>query len=405
MYMASITDKIELFINELMNNSNSIQIKRNELANLFNCAPSQINYVLMTRFTIDRGYYIDSKKGGISHSLKDIEEEYLEKYKKIPNEPENIIIETENQENIDILKNTEELKYYNEYGAFSADGKEYLIKANKENRLPTVWSHIMANKKFGTLVTESMGGYTWYKNSRLNRVTAWENQPNFDIPSEIIYLKDQETKKVWSLGLNPMPDNKNYNVVYGFGYTKFIHKSDGIEQELEVFVPKEDSVKIQILKLKNMNLNRKKLKIVYYMKPVLGEDELKSNGYIDLKYDKNNNIICAQNLYNSEFKNNVIYVSNSEKMLSYTGDKNFFLGNGNISNPDGLKKSSLNNENSLGKKPCIAYEIEVEIDSLSEKEIVFLLGAEDAVIDSKNIAYKYSKIQNCKQELENVKSY
>ena len=64
MYMASITDKIELFINELMNNSNSIQIKRNELANLFNCAPSQINYVLMTRFTIDRGYYIDSKKGG-----------------------------------------------------------------------------------------------------------------------------------------------------------------------------------------------------------------------------------------------------------------------------------------------------------------------------------------------------
>lgn len=64
MYMASITDKIEIFIKELMDNSNSIQIKRNELANLFNCAPSQINYVLMTRFTIDRGYYIDSKKGG-----------------------------------------------------------------------------------------------------------------------------------------------------------------------------------------------------------------------------------------------------------------------------------------------------------------------------------------------------
>ena len=92
-------------------------------------------------------------------------------------------------------------------------------------------------------------------------------------------------------------------------------------------------------------------------------------------------------------------------MQSYTGDKNFFFGNGNISNPDGLKKSSLNNENSLGKKPCIAYEIEIELDSLSEKEIVFLLGAEEMVIDSKNIAYKYSKIQNCKQELENVKSY
>lgn len=348
---------------------------------------------------------IDSSKGGLENALKDLEEEYLEKYKSIGNESENILIETENTDNIDILQNTESLKYYNEYGAFLEDGKEYLIKTNRENRLPTVWSHIMANEKFGTLVTENMGGYTWYKNCRLNRITSWENRPEFDIPSEIIYLKDLETKKAWSLGLNPMPDDKNYNVVYGFGYTKYIHKSDGIEQELEVFVPKEDSVKIGILKLKNMNLNRKKLRILYYMKPVLGEDELKTNGYINLNYDKNNNIICAQNLYNSDFKNDVIYVSNSEKIKSYTGDKKFFLGNGNLSNPDAIRKPNLNNENSLGKKPCIAYEIEVEIESLSEKEIIFTLGAEESIIDSKNIAYKYSKIQNCRQELENVKNH
>ena len=391
-------------IEEVILNSQLSYLK-NIRGGIFQLNKNEISKEDMNLLQFIAGIIIDAKKGGLNNSLKDIEEEYLEKYKKIPNEPESIIIEPENQENIDILQNTQDLKYYNEYGAFSADGKEYLIRTNKENRLPTVWSHIMANQKFGTLVTENMGGYTWYKNSRLNRVTSWENQPNYDIPSEIIYLKDQETKKVWSLGLNPMPDNKNYNVIYGFGYAKFIHKSDGIEQELKVFVPKEDSVKIQILKLKNMNLSRKKIKIIYYMKPVLGEDELKSNGYINLKYDKNNNIICSQNLYNSEFKNDIIYVSNSEKIKSYTGDKNFFLGNGNISNPDGVKKSSLNNENSLGKKPCVAYEIEVELDSLSEKEIVFLLGAEESIIDSKNISYKYSKIQNCKQELENVKTY
>lgn len=316
---------------------------------------------------------IEGNKGGLENAIKDLEEEYLEKYKSVGNEVENIIIDSENTENIDILQDKEKLKYYNEYGAFSTDGKEYLIKANKENRLPTVWSHIMANEKFGTLVTENMGGYTWYKNSRLNRITSWENQPDFDIPSEAIYLKDMETKKAWSLGLNPMPDDKNYNVIYGFGYTKYIHKSDGIEQELQIFVPKEDSLKVAILKLKNMNLNRKKLRILYYMKPVLGEDEIKTDGYINLNFDKNNNIICAQNLYNTDFKNDIIYVSNSEKINSYTGDKKFFFGNGNISNPDSLKKVSLNNENSLGKKPCIAYEIEVEIESLSEKEIVFTL--------------------------------
>lgn len=62
--MASMTDMIEEFIKNLMEENNIIQIQRNELATLFNCAPSQINYVLTTRFTIDKGYYIESKKGG-----------------------------------------------------------------------------------------------------------------------------------------------------------------------------------------------------------------------------------------------------------------------------------------------------------------------------------------------------
>jgi len=349
---------------------------------------------------------IEANKGGIKNTIKDIEEEYLEKYKRIENEPENSIIEIENKNtSIDILENSEKHKYYNEYGAFSEDGKEYKIKINKNNRLPTVWSHILANEKFGTLVTESMGGYTWYKNSRLNRVTNWQNQPNLDIPSEIIYIKDLDNKKVWTLGLNPMPDDENYNVMYGFGYARYIHKSDEIEQELDVFVPQNDSIKIQILKLKNTSLNRKRIKLVYYAKPVLGEDDIKTNEYINLNYDKNNNILCAKNLYNQDFKNDIIYVSNSEEIRTYTGDKEFFIGKGDIAYPDALKKNKLNNENSLGKKPCIAYEIEVELESMSEKEIVFTLGAEESLIESKNISYKYNKVQNCRQELEKVKNY
>ena len=61
-------------------------------------------------------------------------------------------------------------------------------------------------------------------------------------------------KKIWSLGLNPMPDNRNYNIIYGFGYCKYIHKSDGIEQTLEMFVPTKDSCKVQILTLNNKKL-------------------------------------------------------------------------------------------------------------------------------------------------------
>lgn len=64
--MARLSDIIEQFIKELVENNeeNELQIQRNELANYFSCAPSQINYVLTTRFTIDKGYYIESKRGG-----------------------------------------------------------------------------------------------------------------------------------------------------------------------------------------------------------------------------------------------------------------------------------------------------------------------------------------------------
>ncbi|MEI3395790.1 MAG: hypothetical protein V8R82_08965 [Clostridia bacterium] len=391
-------------IENLVLNSQMSYLK-NSRGGIFEISKNEISKQDYNLLNFVANIVIDASKGGIKNAIKELEENYLEKYKEVGNEIINNTIEIPNNEDIDILQDIQKLKYYNEYGAFSEDGKEYLIKVNSEKRLPTVWSNIMANEKFGTLVTESMGGYSWHKNSRLNRVTSWQNQATYDIPSEIIYIKDNETKKAWSLGLNPMPDDKNYNVVYGFGYSKYIHKSDGLEQELEIFVPKEDGVKVEILRLKNTTLNRKKLKIIYYMKPVLGEDEIKTNGYINLKYDINNNIICAQNLYNNDFPNDIIYVSNSEKILSYTGDKNFFIGNGNISNPDSLKMTSLNNENCLGKDACIAYEIEVDIDSLSEKEIVFTLGSEESLIESKNMAYKYSKIQNCKQELENVKNY
>jgi transcriptional regulator of stress and heat shock response len=64
--MIRLSDIIEEFIKDLLksNDENEIQIQRNELASHFSCAPSQINYVLTTRFTKDKGYYIESKRGG-----------------------------------------------------------------------------------------------------------------------------------------------------------------------------------------------------------------------------------------------------------------------------------------------------------------------------------------------------
>ncbi len=345
---------------------------------------------------------IDSHKGDLEHVIKDLEDEYLQSLSKMEDRVFEAQVVDEKQEQENILKDKEDLKYYNEYGAFSADGKEYLICVNKNNRTPTVWSHIMANEKFGTVVTENMGGYTWYKNSRLNRFTSWHNKAFLDIPSEIIYMQDEQNGKTWSLGLNPMPDENNYNVIYGFGYAKYIHKSNDINQEMDVFVPTEDPVKISILKLSNTSPLKKKLKLVYYLKPVLGEDEIRTNGYINLEFNKNANLIEVKNLYENEFEN-YCFVSSSEKIESFTGDNKFFLGRGGLVNPDSLKKYRLNNDTGLGKNSCIAVQIELEIEAMSSKELVLSIGEEESVTDLKNMAYKYGKVSNCRQELENVK--
>ena len=62
--MANISDIIESFLLETLGDNDTLNISRNELANYFACAPSQINYVLSTRFTPDRGYLIESRRGG-----------------------------------------------------------------------------------------------------------------------------------------------------------------------------------------------------------------------------------------------------------------------------------------------------------------------------------------------------
>lgn len=62
--MANISDAIEQFILSVIGDDDTIRLSRNELANYFSVAPSQINYVLATRFNLDRGYVIESKRGG-----------------------------------------------------------------------------------------------------------------------------------------------------------------------------------------------------------------------------------------------------------------------------------------------------------------------------------------------------
>ncbi len=81
--MATISDVIENFILSTLGTNNDLNLSRNELAGYFNCAPSQINYVLTTRFNLNRGFIIQSQRGGGGYirivRIKDFDDNYIHK--------------------------------------------------------------------------------------------------------------------------------------------------------------------------------------------------------------------------------------------------------------------------------------------------------------------------------------
>lgn len=348
----------------------------------------------------------DGNNGKIEFQLDEIDYAYKRMLKNIWSKAEKnrpYEIDTQNNARTETGGN-QNLLFYNEYGGFSKDKSEYVIVTNRKKKTPLVWSNVIANSKFGTVITESMGGYTWYKNARLNRITTFSNDPVEDFPSEAIYIKDCGSSKVSSLGVSLAQDEGNYKITHGFGYSIVSHQAIDIFQQSEVFIPINDSCKIYTINLKNILPYKRKIQVFYSVNLSMAEDEIESDGYINLDYYNNSNLITLKNISNDEFKN-YAYITCTEKINSFTGSKNEFIGNGSIERPEAISLEKLSNLNTLNNSNMVVISIEVELESLECKDFAIIFGCEANIVDCKNMAYKYNKIERCYKELEDVKKY
>ena len=349
----------------------------------------------LNTFVFKANIIIDVAFGGIKEIIKQLEE------KENINE---IKYDRNYNNNIEVYPLKEEkLLFDNSYGGFSLDGKEYMIYKNNENKLPSVWCNILANSLFGTIVTDNLGGYIWSKNSRLNRLTAWNNDRVIDLPSEIFYIKDENNKEVWTLNSGVIPNNNYYYITHGFGYTNMKNSNDNIKQEVEIFVPNEESIKIYKIRMKNLVNEERRIKIVIYIKPVLGEDEIITNGNIEVKKIDNSLIIKNVLKNDMNLNNKIMYVTSNLKINSYTGEKENFIGTGNILNPDALY-TNLNNSSGLGKNSCIGIEYIFKLDKFENKKINIIIGETSKVDEIQNISNKYIDDEIVEKEANNVKT-
>src|SRR5207244_11017827 len=93
---------------------------------------------------------------------------------------------------------TSELEVFNGVGGFAADGREYRTVLRAGQWTPAPWINVIANPSFGCLVSEAGAGCTWSINSQMNLLTAWSNDPVTDPPSEMFYVRDDDSGELWS---------------------------------------------------------------------------------------------------------------------------------------------------------------------------------------------------------------
>ena len=302
-------------------------------------------------------------------------------------------------------KETENYEFFNGFGAFACEGREYEILLEGNNRPPAPWINVVSNKNFGFQISESGAGFTWSINSRENKLTPWSNDPVSDRASEAIYILDEISGEVMTPMSLGRSDRGTYRVRHGFGYSRFLHEEAQISQELTVFTPLDESLKLWSLTLTNRSDRVKYVSLTYYVEWVLGTQGEQTNPYILTSYNNEHECLFAKNIYTMNFQNTYSYLFSSETIIGYTGDRQEFLGQkGSVREPRGAEvKLSCNT--GVSYDPCGAIQVSVAIQPQECKTVLFGLGQSTSLEEIYRIKNKYREITASEKELDRVRTY
>ncbi len=282
------------------------------------------------------------------------------------------------------------LLFFNGYGGFTQDGKEYIIDVKGAKTTPAPWANVIANADFGTVISESGGAYTWAENAHEFRLTPWNNDPVSDTCGEAYYLRDEETGHYWSP--TPAPGGTTeYIIRHGFGYSVFEHVEHGIRTEMWVYVDLEASIKFVVLKIKNLSGRARKLSATGYVEWVLGDLRAKNMMHVVTDTDPVSGAMFSRNRYNTIFADMVAFfdVDDSSKR-TVTTDRTEFIGrNGTLQNPEAMGRTKLSNRVSSGLDPCTALQLPFDLYEDQEKEVIFRLGTGKNEEDARRIALQF----------------
>ena len=261
------------------------------------------------------------------------------------------------------------------YGFFDDKNKEYVIT---NPRTPYPWINYLGNEDYFSLISNTAGGYTFYKDATFRRLTRYRyNNVPIDDGGRYFYIKDGDT--LWSPGWKPIQTElDSYECRHGMSYTKITSSKNDLETEILFFIPNGFHGELQKVTLRNKGSEKKTAKLFSFLEWCLwnAEDDMNNlqRNYSIGEVEVEDSVIYHKTEY-KERRDHYAFYSVNTPIDGFDTDRDTFIGTYNgFDNPEVVSKGVSQNSIAHGWSPVASHSINIELNPGEEQEYVFMLG-------------------------------
>ncbi len=270
------------------------------------------------------------------------------------------------------------------FGYFDDAKREYVITSPKT---PYPWINYLGTNGFFSLISNTAGGYMFYKDARLRRITRYRyNNVPIDMGGRYFYINEGGT--VWSPSWSPVKTPlDDYSCRHGMGYTIIKGEKNGLEAETTFFVPVNDNCEVQKLTLTNRSDKAKSFSLYSFIEWCLWDANDDSTNFqrnfSTGEVEVHGSTIFHRTEYKERRNHFAFYHTNAE-ISGFDTDRDSFIGlyNG-FGDPDVVSEDKSKNSMALGWSPIASHRISVTLQPGEAKDIIFLLGYIENPVEEK----------------------
>ena len=261
------------------------------------------------------------------------------------------------------------------FGYFDDLSREYVIT---DPKTPWPWINYLGNEDFFSLISNTAGGYSFYKDAKFRRITRYRyNNVPMDNGGRYFYINDNDT--VWSPGWKPCKTSLDfYECRHGMSYTRIIGAKNGIEANILFFVPLKTWGEVQKMTLRNTSDHVKRIKLFSFVEWCLWnaatDMENFQRNFSTGEVEVDGSVIYHKTEY-KERRNHYAFYSVNAPIQGFDTDRETFIGLYNeFRDPQNVMEGKPSNSIAHGWSPIASHYLEIELQAGESKDFIFLLG-------------------------------